>query len=917
LSIIRCGQQILESSVVDTHVLKLSKKVSSMHLHRGSLRFVLLGMLAAYGCGTKPSVDSPPTAASAVAEDSTVDAAPLAEQPSAAAESTAAAPAKDTDSPRPAAGKSSANKAAKPAAPSPEQIAKWGVAAFEPLQMLACRDGFADPAVFCLAISPDGKQFVTGGAKLTVWNTTAPQPAAEMLAQYKHDEVERPIGAAAISANGNWLAAGDQKGMVRIWTLSDQRELLSFKAHNGHVTKLAFSPDSRLLATTSYSGEVNLWQLPAGTKLKSLKMGEQEIKRLEFLSDNLLAAAGSEATIWNVESGSKEKSLTAKYVRQPALGLSSDRQLLGFNDPDGAVQFWDVSSSKPTGQTLRGAGAHLIAFSHDGKWIATYSQDSIIRIWDAATGSVVQVIDADGGRTSALQWLPDANALVIASEQGRVRLWGTLQSAQAIGLESIPLAALESPVGNAHKSLTSAQLKRVIDIRSFPRLPGAVPQWSDFGTCSYTAHATQKEAERFYRYYLGQAGWAQATQPSLSQPGLVFRKDGCELNLSFAPAAVGGSGRDGDLQISLQFAGNYDVRWLPRIAPIDSKSSWGSFSSVSYRTKASLTDVEVALLKQFHDAGWTAYTRLAASSHEEPKSRSISLLQGGSVLTVTIGYPADSTQELFVQTSLGVTNKSLPIPPDSGWIEFDNSTDLQLVANTKIDLQQTTEFFDKQMAAQGWLAREAGRQFKDDKGWLPYCRGQQDVLLRLTELPAGGTRIVVGDAASSSWQLQKPAGADKKTDKPGVQAADFALPAGANEVKFEVDQKQIEFEVLGATPAQLGEQFATQMESLDWKRESAGVTSDEYVFITFSKERAEIQLRARSAGKKATAMISGDGLLWDKPLLTVPVRISYGPGSAASARTPRWISWMSSPPRCTRFRPAVKTSSICPPDDGC
>ena len=93
-------------------------------------------------------------------------------------------------------------------------------------------------------------------------------------------------------------------------------------------------------------------------------------------------------------------------------------------------------------------------------------------------------------------------------------------------------------------------------------------------------------------------------------------------------------------------------------------------SSVSYRTKADLTDCEVALLKQFHDAGWTAYTRLAASSSEEPKSRRVSMLQGGSVLTVSIGYPADSTQELFVQTSVSVSNKSLPIPPDAGWIEY-------------------------------------------------------------------------------------------------------------------------------------------------------------------------------------------------------------------------------------------------------
>jgi WD40 repeat protein len=855
-----------------------------MPLHR--LLLILLGTLAAHGCGAKSEINSPAAPSPATADGSNTKGSALAESPSKNADATSERPHQDNASQpavvRPGVANAPVATLPKtPEKPTPEQIAKWAVPEFAPLRLLACNDGFGDPAVLCMAVSPDGKQFVLGGAKLTLWNTKDSKPTVELLAKYKSDQVERPLGAVAISADGKWLAAGDQKGTVRLWTMSDPTEVLAIQAHDGHISQIAFSPDSRLLATTSYSGDVNLWQLPEGKKLKSLKMDAQEIKRLTFLSDSLLASAGSEANIWNVDSGKKATALTDKYVRGPALGVSSDRGLLAFNDPDSTVQFWDVPNSKSTGLTLRGAGAHLIDFSHDGKWIATYSQDSNIRIWDAATGAVVQVIDADGGRTSAIRWLPDSNALLIASELGRVRIWGTRDAAQTIGVEPIQLPAVASTPAGEHKSMTPAQLQQVIDIRSFPRLPGAVPQWSDYFMCAYTAPASQKEAELFYRYCLSKSGWTEAAPSAAVQPGLLFRKDGCELNVSFAPADAGPAGRPGDLQVSLYFAGNYDVRWLPKFSAIDSKSNWDSFSSLSYRAKAELTDVEVALLKQFHAAGWTAYTRLAASGTEEPNSRSISMLQGGSVLTVSIGYPADSTQELVVQTSVNMSNKSLPIPSDAGWLEFDSSTDLQLVINTKMDLQQTTQFFDTQMAAEGWLARDAGRQFKDDKGWLPYIRGQQDVFLRLAALPSRGTRIVVGDAASSSWQLQEPAktgekGGSEKTDKPGIEAADFTLPAGAMAVKFDVDQKQIEFEVPGSTPGKIGEQFVAQMESFQWKRETAGVISDEYVFITFSKARSEIQLRARAESKKATAMISGGGLLWTKPLPTLPVRISYG-----------------------------------------
>ena len=65
------------------------------------------------------------------------------------------------------------------------------------------------------------------------------------------------------------------------------------------------------------------------------------------------------------------------------------------------------------------------------------------------------------------------------------------------------------------------------------------------------------------------------------------------------------------------------------------------------------------------------------------------------------------------------------------------------------------------------------------------------------------------------------------------------------------------------------------MVALGWKREDSGITSDEYVLARFSKAKAEIQLRVRAEAKKTSAMISGDGLAWNKPLPTPAVRVSY------------------------------------------
>lgn len=843
---------------------------------------VALSLLFATGCGGS----APSTTAPAAGKPSGKPADPTAampksppvegaEQESPAPGKTPAQPAKGT-----AAGTAVTASPAKPkppAVPTAEQLAQWAVPDYQPLQLLACYDGFSDAIVQALAVSPDGKQFALGGAKLTLWNLLETQPSADLFANLKENDFDRPVRSVAISPDGNLLAAGDQKGMLRLIRLADRSEAAAIRAHDGRLTHLAFSPDSKVLATTSYAGEVRLWNATDGQKIKNLKVSDQEVARMIFLSDQRLAVSGKDVALWNIESGTQETVLSKGYVRGSALSHSSDRKWLAYGDADDKIHLREVDQPSGAAESTLHGGASLLEFSQDGKWIATYADHGGIHIWDAARRQAVQVIDADGGRTSDFKWLPQAPVLVVATESGRVRLWGTVESAKSIGLEPMPLPTLPTLAADSRKPWPPARLQQVFDARSFPQLPGAEPQWSHAGMDAYKAPVSQPEAELFYRYWLTRAGWQEMPAGGPSQPGIEFRKEGCVLNVSFAAdptPAEAGSGAQ--LQIRVNLSGNYNAGWLPKVTDIISKSSYSSFSSVLYRTKKDLTDVEAELLKRFHEAGWTGYSRLNSSSSEQQESRTFTMLQGGSELIVSIQPPTDAPGELAVQTSVSISNKSLPIPPDSGWIEFDSSTDLQLVATTKMDLAQTTQFYDAEMAAEGWLARDAGRHIQEDKAWLPFIRGQQDVLVRLVALPEGKTRVLVGEAERSSWQLKKPQAPRPDVEAAGLEAADFPIPEGATKLKYDVDEKQIWFDLADVTPPVLAENFIKQFQELGWKKESAGVMSDEYVLITLSKGKAEFQVRARAMNvKNSSVSIGGDGLLWTKPLPTAPVRLSY------------------------------------------
>src|SRR5262245_31391771 len=151
------------------HRAPFANQEHTMHPHHNNRLLILLALLAAAGCGSGPATKSPADPGSTAAGSTAPADKTEPGSQAGTAPQLAAGPSKQPAgaAPRP------------PAKPSPEQLAKWALPHYSPLRLLACYDGFSDPAVHCLAVSPDGKQFALGGAKLTLWNRQEPEPAAE------------------------------------------------------------------------------------------------------------------------------------------------------------------------------------------------------------------------------------------------------------------------------------------------------------------------------------------------------------------------------------------------------------------------------------------------------------------------------------------------------------------------------------------------------------------------------------------------------------------------------------------------------------------------------------------------------------------------------------------------------------------
>jgi hypothetical protein len=228
--------------------------------------------------------------------------------------------------------------------------------------------------------------------------------------------------------------------------------------------------------------------------------------------------------------------------------------------------------------------------------------------------------------------------------------------------------------------------------------------------------------------------------------------------------------------------------------------------------------------------------------------------------------------------SASTTLHSIPIPKDCGFVEFSSATEPLLVANTAMDFAQTRDFYDREMQLQGWLPLTIGRAAQKDRQWLSYFRGQQDITIAMRKhTEDSGTLIQIGTGfENSSWQLAKPMG-PAKSDKPslGIEAADFPILNPTKDAKIDLQSKTIDVILEGTALRDVDKKYTEALNSLGWKAKDGGIRDDDYLFVTFAKERIEIALRARMAGSNASANFQGDGLLWNKPLPGGKKQVSY------------------------------------------
>jgi eukaryotic-like serine/threonine-protein kinase len=86
------------------------------------------------------------------------------------------------------------------------------------------------------------------------------------------------------------------------------------------------------------------------------------------------------------------------------------------------VQVWDAVDGGHA-YTYRGNAGGALAWSPDGKRIASGSADGTVQVWDAVSGSTISTHQRYYGAVLSVAWSPDSKRIASGYDDGAVRIW--------------------------------------------------------------------------------------------------------------------------------------------------------------------------------------------------------------------------------------------------------------------------------------------------------------------------------------------------------------------------------------------------------------------------------------------------------------------------------------------------------------
>ena len=471
-------------------------------------------------------------------------------------------------------------------------VALWYVATGDLLKKIEPRRGGHgdNPSI---AYSPDGTTLAVAGgggfyASISLWDVASGNLTKTL---------EEGAGNIAYSPDGATIVGmgGSSGRTVRLWDVATGRIRKTFMGHSNRINSIAFSPDGTTIASGDDYGALFLWNLATGTLTKALQKPHTlgAAVSVAYSPDGISIACATKGPdrvyLWNVATGTQEKTFKhtgivisatfspggttiatghwldggrlwdvttpnlAKMLSHPlgqgdgfaSLVFSPNgRTLVGLSSHRrGTIELWDAATGKHTRTLVEGKYFTVVAYSPDGKTLATGHRGTYAHLWDVATGNLIKVLE-HAENAASLAFSPDGKTLASRDyDNGRVYLSDvatfkhikTFEHAEdrAMGVVFSPDGKMLATMGGSDRTVrlwnvATADLAQVFEHNGWIRSIAFSPDGTTIASGSYSREVFSGMLSLVYTVHLWDTATGTLENTFLGHTGEVSR-------LAFSP----------------------------------------------------------------------------------------------------------------------------------------------------------------------------------------------------------------------------------------------------------------------------------------------------------------------------------------------------------------------------------------------